>query len=174
MKYKVIMKGEFTNIQYIVLEQTFGVRLKCTSCMKVSDKIMILTYESIKRGSGPGVYNFICDCTGCDKQLRANITHPLLKKIMLNTTQEGDEIDREPKEETYCLSEMEGQDFPVSTIETVGCNLIYLEAYSFFVIDNKNYIYRNGTFKYSDWTGSFKDTDFSSAVGYKIIYELSK
>lgn len=165
MKYKIVLNGEMEKVKEIMVEQTFKIKVSCTTCREESTNPMIVTSDSVVRKER-GLFNFMCTCHVCGKQLCVNVNKPPKKQLCVLDAATGKEADAEMFPATK-----EGNSYVVSELVLTGCELVYLEVLAMDIIDDNNFFYTEVPVNSKEkcWTGDYSNS-FSSIVNYSFEF----
>jgi hypothetical protein len=118
MLFNIYVEGEFNNVMGVCIDQSYPIRIKCTSCSVCHGRAVVLSSDSHREGEEHEKSNLTVTCTGCRRLMSFTVLTPAsIKRHLLPANFED-----EPKEAWF--AEMEHSRFHVSTIKTNNAEVI--------------------------------------------------
>ncbi|ELA48291.1 hypothetical protein VCUG_00127 [Vavraia culicis subsp. floridensis] len=144
MRYKIYIDGDFTNIKSVFIDQTVGIKVKCSICSQVHANRVIVSEDSLKYVDDKEKTNLRINCAGCKSSMGVMIKPPKGDRITIMR-------DHEPIR--LHLSEKVFNSFYVSFLETKKCELVDKVDVDCSVLSDQKVLYENIQIEDGSWMG---------------------
>jgi hypothetical protein len=137
MLFNVYVEGEFNNIIGVSIDQSYPIKIKCTSCFTCREKPVVLSIDSHREGEVHEKSNLTATCGGCRRLMSFTVATPTSVKEHLLPTNYEDEFKK------AWFAEMENSKFHVSTIKTNNAEVVSAGPCELSIVSDDKVLFTN-------------------------------
>lgn len=168
MHFNIFVEGEFSNVKGLFVEQTFPIKIKCSSCGAPHNKTVILTDDSIRTGEAGEKINLNVTCRTCQRLMTFKILKLKEAKRHLLPTNYDDEF------KEVWFTDMEKSRFLVSRIEANGGEVTSAESCILSLVSNEEVLFTNVSFEGKVVAECNSRNKISSITNFSLVVEQTK